>query len=342
MRSIRYFTIWTAILLSCLLIFTFADDMAKVIQAAESKAGVAYNGKEVSLGIKPVLVEGYNYLSVRALAELFDKNIDWNQKEQKIIISDKPDPVLENLKSELDAREKGITELQNKVKGLENDIISKKKLSISELQDLINSETGEYEGVSYRVILSGYEDEVRVKLEVDLSLDKAAWGHISTNEKKEMLKEICNPIMGEFGYTKVKGYIKDIASSRKLTTFYNTPEGDIEIGTYKNYSTISTLEDRFNDDYADHFKGIHFTFALKGNENMVEYRVFIQKSKFEEKWDKLSDNTLKSFMKRLCSEINNEFKGSHISGYVYDTGSGSELASCEQLPDGEYSFSRGQ
>lgn len=338
MKSIRCLIIWTTILLSCLLIFTFADDMAKDIQATESDVRVVYNGKEVSLGIKQLFAEGYNYLSVRALAELFDKNVEWNPNERKIIISDKPDPALEGLKTELDTKTKNIAELQDKVKKLENDIISRKKFSLSELQELINKENCEYESVSYRVILSGNEDEVRVKIEVDLSLDKAAWGHLSSNKKKEMIKEICNPISGEYGYAKINGYIKDISSSRKLATFYNTSEGDIVIGTYKNYSTISTLEDRINDNYAGYFKGIHFTFTLKGNENRLEYKAFVQKNKFEGKWHNISDSALKNLMKKLCGEINNEFRRCYINGYIYDTDDNTELAVCEQTPEGTFTF----
>lgn len=340
MRSIRYLAASTAILLSCLVIFTFADDMEKVIQGSESNAGILYNGKEVSLGIKPVLLEGYNYLSVRAMAVLFDKNIDWNQKEQKILISDKPDLALESLKSELAAKNKSIAELEEKVKKLENDVVNAKRLSLSELQDKINTEYGEYEGVTYRVILSGNEDEVRVKIEVDLSKDRSSWSRLSGTRKDELVSAVCSEVAVEYDFAKIKGYIKDIDASKKLMTFNYNWEGELDGNYYRNYSTISSLEDEFNNDYGRYFKGMHFTYALNGNDNRVVYTIYIQRDRFEEEWEDLSDGTLKNFMKKLCSEIGNEFKDCSIYGYVYDTDGSSELAFCEQVPDGEFSFSR--
>lgn len=331
MKRIRHLTMLTAILLSCIVVFVFAEDMAK--------ARILYNGKEVSLESKPLMVDGSNYLSVRALAVLFDKNIEWNHKEQKILISDKPDPVLESLKSELAGKNKSIAELEEKVKKLESDMESAKKLSIRELQDLINSENGEYEGVSYKVVLSGNEDEIKVIIEVDLSWDKAAWGRLNSNKKKEMIKEICNAVSGEYAYVRINGCIKDISGSKKLLTFHNNIEGEIEIGNYNNLSTTGRLEDMLNDEYSDYFKGVHFSYTLKGNENRMEYTAYVQKSRFEEKWDKISENALKIFMRKLCGEIAKEFKKCHIAGSIYDADSGSELVSCEQAPGEEFYFS---
>ena len=342
MKNTRHLVIWTVIILSCLLMFAFADDITKVMQAAESNARIVYNAKEVSLGLKPFSIEGSNYLSVRALAVLFDKNIDWNQKEQKIIISDKPNAAMDSLKSELDTKNKSILELQDKLKKLETDIASSKKLNIRELQEEINNEYGEYAGVTYKVILSGNEDENRVKIEVDLSKDKSAWSRLTGTKREELVKEVCGVIVGEYNFAKIKGYIKDIAVSKKLMTFQYTWQGELGTTIYRNFSTISTLEDKFNNDYDGYFNGIHFTFTLNGNDNRVEYTIYIQKSRFEEKWDDLSDGALKNFMKKLCSEINNEFKECYIYGYVYDTDSSSELAFCEQVPAGAFTFDREQ
>lgn len=342
MKGLRKITLWTAILLSCLLIFTFADDISKILQAVESNARVVYNGKEANLGVKPVLISGHNYLPIRALSVLFDKNISWDQKENAIIISDKTNPELENLKSKLTDRDKSIAELQEKVKKLEYDLQSNKRLSIKELQDKINNEYGEYDGVTYRVILSGNEDEIRVKIEVDLSRDKSAWGRLSTADKEEMVNEIYREINSQYGFAKIKGYIKDINVSKKLMSFHYDWEGSFERSSYRNHSTISTLEDSFNDSYGRYFGNIHFTYALNGNDSRMEYTIYIQRDRFEEEWNKLKDSALKNFMKKLCSEISDKFSKCHITGIVYDTDSGSQLAYCEQVPGGTFTFERDQ
>ena len=342
MKNIKQFIIWTGIALSCLLTFTFADDITKVIQAAESNAKVVYNGKEVNLGAKPFLIEGSNYLSVRALAVLFEKNIDWNQKEQKVIISDKPNMSLEGLKSELAAKDKSIAELQDKARKLENDIASSRKLDVRELQDEINHMLGEFSEVYYRVVLSGNEDEIRVKIEVDLSVNSSSWSRLSSTEREELAQEVCDWIASEYDFAKIKGYIIDIDESEILMPFQNNWKGDIERSNYTNYSNISRLEDRLNEDYANYFEGMHISIALRGNDNNVEYTMNIQESRFNEEWEDISDSTLKSFMKSLCIRINSEFSECYVFGYVYDTDSESELAYCEQIPDKEFIFQREQ
>ncbi len=339
-RTVRLIIILIIISLSCLSMFIFAESKAKIIQGTESDAKVVYNGKEVSLGLKPVLIEGYNYLSVRAVSSLFDKNIYWEQKENKISITDKTDPVHENLVSELSTKNKQIEELEAKVKKLENELASKIKLSIRELQDEINDEYGEYEGVSYKVILSGNEDEIRVKIEVDLSRDKSEWKRLSISGREELIEEIYLAITREYGSAKIKGYIKDISASQKLLSFYYNWDNELVKGNYKNYSAISTIEEKFNNDYASYFRGIHLAFTLDGNDNRVEYTVYIKEERFEEKWAKLTDTTLKNFMKKLCDEINNEFKECYVLGSVSDIDSGSELAYCERAPKEEYIFIR--
>ncbi|HYE81333.1 MAG TPA: stalk domain-containing protein [Clostridia bacterium] len=343
MKNAGRIFILAVILVSCLLMFTFAVDVAKKVQAVESNTRIIYNSKEVSLGEKPFTIEGSNYLPINALAELFSKNIYWNHNQQKVFISDKPDTALESLKTELAAKNKTISELQENVKQLEKGIIAGKKKSIKELQDMINNKSGRYEDVPYRVILSGHEDEVRVKIEVDLSYDKDAWDQLNSSDKKDMAKEISNAVSGEYGYARITGYIKDISTSKRLVVFYNNYEGEIELGVYKNYNTISTLEDRFNEEYDDYFKRVHLTYTFKGNENRIEFNAFIQKSKFEEEWKKISDSSLNGFMKKLCREIQkDELKKCLVAGYIYDTDSGRQLAFCEQSPDKNFIFRREQ
>lgn len=336
MKGFRRLAIWTAIFLSCLIVFTFADEVTEVIQAHGSNARIVYNGKEVSLGIKPVLVEGYNYLSVRALAVLFDKHIDWNQSEQKILITDKPDTVSESLKSELAEKNKCIAELEEKVKKLEKASMTGKTLSIEELQDSINSEYGEYEGVPYWVILSGNEDEIRVKIEVDLGTDISSWNDLKSSEINEMIEDICSFVYTEYESAKIKGYILDISESKELYRFHNTSEGEISIGNYKNHSTISTMEDGFNEDYGRYFTGVHFTFALNGNENIVECNIYTHLDGHEKEWRKVSDEDLESFIEKLCGEIDDTFRNCYISGYIYDIDGSGELAYYEMLPDGDF------
>jgi hypothetical protein len=327
-------------LTSCLLVFAFAEDTGKIVQGTESDARIIYNGKEAVLGLKPVLIDGSNYLSVRAVSSLFEKNIYWDSSKNEVIITDKTNPQLEYLSSELALKDKSIQELEAKLKKLESKTVSEERLSIEELQEEINNEFGNYEGVSYRVILSGNEDEIRAIFEIDLSRDKSSWNSLSAKERYELVEEVAEVIMDEYASAKIKGYCKDISDSRILFPFYYNWEGELVKGPYKNYSTISILEEKFNNEYDDYLEGIHFTFALKGNDSIMEFTAYIQRDRFGREWNSLSDNTLKNFMKKLCGDISGEFEECYIYGYIYDTDNNEELAFCEQTVEGDFVFDR--
>lgn len=340
MKKVRLAVTWTAILLSCLLMFAFAEDRGKVVQGTESDARIIYNGKEAVFGIKPVLIDGSNYLSVRVISSLFDKNIYWDSNKNEVIITDKTNPQLEYLNSELALKDKSIQELEAKLKKLESKTSNIKRRSVDELQEKINNEYGEYEGVSYRVILSGNEDEIRTIIEIDLSKDKSSWNRLPTNGRYELVEEVAAVISEEYASAKIKGYYKDISQSRKLVPFYYDWKDELVRGHYKNHSTISIIEEEFNYKYDDYFKGIHFTFALKGNDSIMEYRAYIQKDRFGIEWNSLPDNSVKNFMRKLCNDITGELKDCYIYGYIYDTSSDEELAFCEQTVEGDFVFSR--
>jgi len=333
-----YTAICIVIVLSILLMFTFAEDMAKVVQGIESNARIIYNGKEADIGIKPIIVDGSNYLSVRVISSLFDKNIYWDQNKNEILITDKTNPQLEYLTSELAAKDRSIKELEEKVKKLENNMAKPGKLSIEELQEKINNEYGEYEGVSYKVILSGNEYEIRTIFEIDTSKDKKEWNSLSTNKRYELIEEVAAVIMEEYPSAKIKGYYKDISLSKKLAPFYYNWKSELVKGHYNNYSTISIIEERFNNQYDDYFKGVHFTFTLKGNDSNMEYKAYIQKGSFKGAWNSIPDKSVEIFMRKLCSEIKNEFKECYIYGCIYDTDGDEELAFCEQTVEGDFVF----
>jgi len=340
MKKARLTVIWAAILLSCLLVFAFAEDTGKIVQGTESDARIIYNGKEAVLGLKPVLINGSNYLSVRAVSSLFEKNIYWDSSKNEIVITDKTNPQIEYLSSELALKDKSIQELEAKLKKLEIKTASAERLSIEELQEKINNDFGSYGGVSYRVILSGNEDEIRTIFEIDLSEDRSSWGSLTTKERYELVEEVAQVIMEEYASAKIKGYYKDISDSRVLFPFYYNWKDELVKGQYKNYSTISAIEEEFNNEYDDYLKGIHFTFTLKGNDNIMKFTAYIQRDRFGEKWDSLSDNSLKNFMRKLCRDLTEEFKECCIYGYIYDTDNNEELAFCEQTVEGDFVFGR--
>lgn len=340
MRGTRPLMLFSVIMLFSLGLFTFADSTARAVQAVESDARIIYNGREAVLSIKPYSIEGYNYLSVRSVAELFGKGIEWNQAERKVIITDPPNYELESLKAELAERDKSIAELQDKMKSLEKSLSTGKELSVRELQDEINRLLGVYEELEYRTILSGNKDEIRVRIEIDLGVFRSEWSSLSAAEKEAMIDEVYEWITAEYENAKVKGYVIDIDESKIIMPFHYNWTGEIEREDFEKHSSISSLEEKLNNDYSRYFDDIHFTITLDGNESNMEFTIHMQGAAYSKEWERLSDNNVKYLMEKVSAQIMNKFGECHVLGYVYDTDSESILAYCEQMPGGRFIFEK--
>ncbi|MGE5631207.1 MAG: hypothetical protein ACM3TR_08950 [Caulobacteraceae bacterium] len=340
MKNAKYVGTLFIVFIACFSIWTFADGIRKVVQGEEIDAKVIYNGNEVILGQKPISVNGYNYLSISALSNLFGKDMEWNQKENKISIKDRINPAEQSLKEQLAAKDKSIAEMQQKIANLEQELSLKKVLTLEGLESKINSEMAMYKDLPYKVMLSGNQDEIRLKVILDLSADSSEWYGLSSYEKMELLKNVSDVITGEYPNAKIKGFIKDISKGNKLMSFYSTPKGDIKTGYYKSYNPISTIEDKFNDEYAKYFSGICMIYNINGSENKVDFSVGISHYKYGEEWDKITDYRVKSFMSKLSGDIRAQFRECEINGIIYDTDTKEELASSQISPGKSFDFTR--
>jgi hypothetical protein len=327
-------------MLSLLLTITFAEDITKVIQAVESNAKIFYNGKEISFVNKTLLYNGNIYLPASGLEGISDRSIVWNAKENKLIISNRPNTEAEGLKKELESRDKSISLLNNTIKDMQQELSLEKVLTVKGLQDKLNSEFETYNDLSHHIFLSGNEDEVRVKIAIDLSLGSGMWYGLSSSKKTEFLEAISEAITNEYNHAKVRGFVKDISKAKKLISFCSTSNGDIKTVYAKSSNPISVMEEKFNDNYDAFFSGICIIYDLNGSENKIDISAGIDMSRYDSQWDKLSDSRVKGLLSKLVGEINAQYKDCEINGVIYDTNTEEELASCYKYPKQEFSFSR--
>lgn len=337
MRITKYRLSIPILVLLCIFTFAFADEGRKVIEAVEGKMAIYYNGNLVQLDKKPLVVNDTTFSPLRAVANLLNKSIEWNPSANSINIGDKQDPLVMILKEEQAKKDIRIKELEEKVKQLEDE--ASKKVDMDVLENKINEEFGTYEGMSFLILLAGNDEEIRVKLLTDLSEDQKAWNQF-TRKRSVFLDDVCSTIAARYPNAKIKGYFSDMEKLRRLLSFYNTPTGEVKIGSYKNYSTISTLEDRINSDYSGYLNDICLAFELSGNENRLIFDIYIQYEKYEKEWGKASDNRIKSLMGKITTDIEAEFRECYINGNVLDTNGKVQLASCWKEPGKNLDFAR--
>lgn len=316
----------------------FSGSTKRTIEISDVAEKILYNDKELQSSLKLFVYNNEVYMPMSFLRDYFNKLIE-KDSSGRTVIKDKPDAVLEALKAEAAQKDAKIKELDDKVKQLEGQL-AMRHISLEELESKLNTEYNKYGDLEYRVLLSGDENEVRVKLLLDLDYYQQEWSRLNSSKKLELLQGVCGVISGEYGNVKIKGYVKDPSKSRQLLSFSNNADGSLKVGTYKYYDKIGELEDKFNNSYDNVFSGIDLTYKLSGNENSVAFTACIQNAKYGSKWDKLSDYTVKNAMKRLCSDISAEFKDAEIDGFIYDMDSGANIAEAWMHPKGDLNFTR--
>jgi hypothetical protein len=162
---------------------TYADGTKKVLEAWYGMSNILYNNKDLTAELEPISINQTTYLPLRKMADLFNKDILWDQATRSVILTDKPDAEMAALKTELALKDAEITELQKKIAELE-------VMDIGDLEDVLNDDYAEYEDIEFSINLSGDEEDVAVEIEVDLDVYENEWEDLST--------------------TKIKGYVQDI------------------------------------------------------------------------------------------------------------------------------------
>ncbi len=335
----RYVACFTMILLLTVKVFAWGDDAKLIIEALEGRMSIYYNGNPVRLEKPPLVVNGSTYLPLRVLADLFNKAIQWDARTNSIDMADRTDPLIGILKEEMVKKDLKVKELDEKIKLMEKQAAGQ-NMNIDDVEEEIREALGTHAGVSFLILLSGNENEVRVKLYTDLKEDQKAWNRLSSSEKLEYLQELGDAITTYYPEARIKGYAIDMKDSRRLMTFNSSPTGDMRFGTYKNYSTISTLEDMFNDEYRNYLADMCIGVKLLGNETNPVFEIHIPYEKYKAKWEATSDSRVKNLMGKITADIEAAFRECLITGYVYDTDGKVPLASCWKQPDDDLVFQR--
>ncbi|MBB6215613.1 hypothetical protein HNQ80_001702 [Anaerosolibacter carboniphilus] len=325
-RGRKKITLSVSILCMVLLLFSstgYADQVKKTVDAWYSNIKIVANGTEVAMSEEPFIVNGRTYVPVSAIANIFNKDIQWNGAESKVIINDKPDATVALLNARLNQKDLIIAELEKKVKDLEanGSRSSSKSGDLDDLEDQLNDDYGKYEDIKFKITLDGDEDDIEVEIYVDLDDYEDEWEDLSTSDVRSYLQDIVDDILDEFEDADIEGFIEDEDSGDTLVEFTVDSDGDVEVDFSDSNSDVDLddLEDQLNDDYAEYFDDIKLAIELDGDEDDITFDVNFNYYKYEEEWDDLSTSKINTFMKKIYEDILDEFDDADIEGTVYDT-----------------------
>ena len=72
--------------------FAAETKFKKSLEAWYNAAAVIVNGQEMTSDVKPFIVDGTTYVPLRMMANIFNKDIQWDPVLSKAVVSDKYDP----------------------------------------------------------------------------------------------------------------------------------------------------------------------------------------------------------------------------------------------------------
>jgi uncharacterized protein YneR len=297
------------------------------------------NHQQITLDTQPFIVDGTTYVPVRALSTLFNKDISWDGSTRTITITDRINPEVETLKQQLEGKNFQISQLEAKIKLLETELSKKDSIDMDDLENDLNNDYGEYEDIEFEISLSGDEDDIQVKIYVDLDDYEDEWDDLTSSKKKDFLQDICDDILDVYPDADIEGYIKDDSSGSKLLSFSTSSSGKVSINS-SSTADIDDLEDELDDDYYDYFDDIVLSIELEEDDDDITFYVNINYNTYGDEWDDLSDSQIKTFMAKIYNDIEDEFENSYIEGYVYDTYNKKNLAKYYKNSSGTVKFIR--
>ena len=321
----------------------FGAQVVKVIK-------VYVNGSLVSLTDNPIMVNNRVYVPVRAMSQILNKNVDWDNSAYAVKVTDKQDAATDAKVKEL---ENTITQLKNQLaeKDMQYTILKaqydalveeSKTKSLSDMEKQLNKSYGKYKNVKFDISLSGKETDITVAIGVDLDDYEDEWDDLSNSKKTSYLQSIVDDLLEEYEDADIEGYIFDSStkSKPKLVTFTIDSKNKVQAKFKSTSSDLADLEDELNDDYYNYFSGIKLSIELEGDEDDIEFYVYINLDKYEDEWEDLTDNQVKTFMGYIYDDIQDEFDEASITGYVIDSDSDDELAEYYRTSSGSVRFSR--
>ncbi|MFZ5966098.1 MAG: stalk domain-containing protein [Bacillota bacterium] len=299
----------------------YAEQVKKTVDAWYNNIKIVVNGTEVQMPFEPFIVDGRTYVSVSALANIFNKDVQWDGTQSKVIINDKADPTITLLNDRIIQKDIEIAQLQAMVNDLETQLANAQTYSadLGDVEDDLEDEYSEYEDIEFTIYLDGDEDDIEVEIYVDLDEYESEWDDLSSSDIKSYLQDIIDDILDAFEDADIEGFIKDSYSKDVLVDFYGDSDGDVVTDISDVDDTdLDDLEEALDDEYYDYFDDIGLSVELEGDEDDITFYVNIAYDTYEDEWDDLSESDIEDLMEDIYEDISDEFEDADVVGYIYD------------------------
>lgn len=269
---------------------------------------ILFNNNVLTSTNQPFIVDGTTYVPLRMLMESFgDKQIVWDGTSKRVLITSGISQMETLYMQQIASRNTQITELQNKVKTLEAQLAAAEDaaddVDLDNLEDDLNDDYEDFEGLDLSITLSGDNEEITLKI----AIDDVDWDTLTASKKEDLLQDICDDIWDEAEDADIIGTIKDGATI--LDRFSVEADDNVSLSDLD----LDELEDALNDDYWD-YQNLDFQFTLSGDENDITVKIDIDR----DDWADLSTTRKEVLLQNICEDLWDEAEDADIDFSIKD------------------------
>ena len=323
-------------------VFAAEGIYTKKLTATYGRIRFNYEGSDVTsqiesaYGTPAFVTEGRSYVPVRAIADLVGVDIDYDNTNHIVKITD---PKIAAHKSQLDDKDAEIAKLKAEVEKLkkEEKKAEEAKKDLKSLESSLNKKYSEYEKVEFDIVLKESGNKITIDVTTNLgnTRDEQNWLRMKYSDKKYFMEDLVDQVKKDFKDADISGTIYDSFSRRNLHTFKLNNNGTVSItdGYYGGYNDYYGC----NDGYVDSRVRSEFDskYIYDARLTKLDYRgrnidfEIDFPTKYKKEWDDLLVSQIESMLDYISDGIDSNYDYDYGYGYSDDIYgriySGSEL-----------------
>lgn len=315
----------------------------KKLTATYGKVKFNYEGSDVTSQIESIygtpafVTEGRTYVPVRAIGDLVGVNIEYDDKEHTVKITD---PKVTEHKLQLEDKDKEIAKLKAEIEKLEKSTKKEDKKEevtkddLKSLQSSLNKKYSEYENVEFDIVLKENNNKITIDINVNLknTRDEQNWIRMRSSDKKYLIEDVVDQVEKEFKNVDITGNIYDSFSRKDLYTFRKNKNGSLSVSEgydkydkydkydrYDKYGRYSAsldlyVEDEFYEEYG--ISGVKLYESSYGS-RYDAFEIYIPDTNTNiTKWKSVTASNLDRTLDRITKEIEYEYNYNKDYSYI--------------------------
>lgn len=308
-----------------------ASSITKKIDATFRGIKMFYNNQQKSMTQEPFIYNGSVYLPVRAVADLVDKNIEWNGATNSVYIADKPgsvsNTVMQQLQNEIASKNFEIVKLnsekallEEKIKLLEGSggVSGDLKKTLTYLEDEFDYDYS----INWEFKLSQTSSRINLEVSFDSRTDGRRWDNLSASQRNSFFRDICREIRADHKDIVINGKVIDSRTNTTVGSFSYSKSNSFSYTGEQSYS-FSDLEKDLLKSYKkiDDSGNIYIdNIKLEGDEDNIIFTVTVNLDtlSLEREWDGLSNSTIRDLMWAIEDDIKYDYRYATVEGYIED------------------------